>query len=63
MDTKAEEWAKKQGKESSLELDFEGIDHTQVLLLVVQQNCGKGYECIISVLETALSLAASMVCI
>lgn len=29
MDTKAEEWTKEQGKESSLELDFEGIDHTQ----------------------------------
>ncbi len=32
-------------------------------MLVVQQNCGKGYECTISALETALSLGASMVCI
>ena len=32
-------------------------------MLVVQQNCGKGYECTISALETALSLGASIVCI
>ena len=32
-------------------------------MLVIQQNCGKGYECTISALETALSLGASMVCI
>lgn len=30
-------------------------------MLVVQQNCGKGYECTISALETALSLGALMV--
>ena len=32
-------------------------------MLVIQQNCGKGYECTISTLETALSLGALMVCI
>ena len=32
-------------------------------MLVVQQNCGKRYECTISALETALSLGALMVCI
>lgn len=32
-------------------------------MLVIQQNRGKGYECTISTLETALSLGASMVCI
>ncbi len=32
-------------------------------MLVEQQNCGKGYECTISALETALSLGALMVCI
>lgn len=32
-------------------------------MLVVQQNCGKGYECTISALESALSLGASVVCI
>ena len=32
-------------------------------MLVVQQNCGKGYKCTISALKTALSLGASMVCI
>ncbi len=30
-------------------------------MLVVQQNCGKGYECTISALESALSLKASLV--
>lgn len=32
-------------------------------MLVIQQNCGKGYECTISALELALSLGASIVCI
>ncbi len=32
-------------------------------MLVIQQNCGKRYECSISALETAISLGASMVCI
>ena len=32
-------------------------------MLVVQQNCGKGYECTISALEAALGLEASVVCI
>ena len=32
-------------------------------MLVVQQNCGRGYECTVAALETALSLGASMVCI
>ena len=32
-------------------------------MLVIQQNCGKGYEYTISALETALSLGASIVCI
>ena len=31
--------------------------------LIIQQNCGKGYECTISAFETAISLGASMVCI
>ncbi len=32
-------------------------------MLVVQQNCGKGYECTISALETGLDLKAGIVCI
>ena len=32
-------------------------------MLVVQQNCGKGYECTISALEAGLGLNASVVCI
>ena len=32
-------------------------------MLVVQQNCGKGYECTISALEAGLSLNAAVVCI
>ncbi len=32
-------------------------------MLVVQQNCEKGYECTISVLKTGLGLEASVVCI
>ena len=32
-------------------------------MLVIQQNCGKGYECTLSALETALGLGASIVCI
>ena len=32
-------------------------------MLVVQQNCGKGYECTISALEAALGLNAAVVCI
>ena len=32
-------------------------------MLVVQQNCGKGYECTISALEAGLGLEASVVCI
>ena len=30
-------------------------------MLVVQQNCGKGYECIISILEARLGLDAAVV--
>lgn len=30
-------------------------------MLVVQQNCRTGYECIISALESALSLGASVI--
>ena len=32
-------------------------------MLVVQQNCGKGYECTISALEAGLGLEAEIVCI
>ena len=32
-------------------------------MLVIQQNCGKGYECTISVLEVELGLETSVVCI
>ena len=32
-------------------------------MLVVQQNCGKGYECTISALEAGLGLDAGIVCI
>ncbi len=32
-------------------------------MLVVQQNCRKGYECTISALEAGLSLGAAVVCI
>ena len=32
-------------------------------MLIVQQNCGKGYECTISALEAGLSLNAAVVCI
>ena len=32
-------------------------------MLVIQQNCGKGYECTISALEAGLGLEASIVCI
>ena len=32
-------------------------------MLVVQQNCGKGYECTISALEATLGLNAAVVCI
>ena len=35
--------------------------HLKVLMLVLQQNCGKEYECTLSALKTALSLSASMV--
>ena len=33
------------------------------LMLVVQQNCGKGYECTISALEAGLGLDVAVVCI
>ena len=33
------------------------------LMLVLQQNCGKGYECTISALEAGLGLDAAVVCI
>ena len=32
-------------------------------MLVIQQNCGKGYECTISVLEAGLGLDVGVVCI
>lgn len=32
-------------------------------MLVIQKNCDKGYECTVSVLEAALGLNASIVCI
>ena len=32
-------------------------------MLIVQQNCGKGYECTISALEAGLGLNAAVVCI
>ena len=32
-------------------------------MLVIQQNCGKGYECTISALEAGLGLDAAVVCI
>lgn len=32
-------------------------------MLVIQQNCGKGYECTFAALETGLDLEASIVCI
>ncbi len=32
-------------------------------MLVIQQNCGKGYECTISALEAGLGLEAAIVCI
>lgn len=32
-------------------------------MLVIQQNCGKGYECTISALEAGLGLKAAVVCI
>ena len=32
-------------------------------MLVIQQNCGKGYECTISALEAGLGLNAGVVCI
>ena len=32
-------------------------------MLVIQQNCGKGYECTISALEAELGLEAAIVCI
>ena len=32
-------------------------------MLVIQQNCGKGYECTISAFEAGLSLEAEIVCI
>ena len=32
-------------------------------MLVIQQNCGKGYECTISALEAGLGLDAGIVCI
>ena len=32
-------------------------------MLVIQQNCGKGYECTISVLEARLGLDVVVVCI
>ncbi len=32
-------------------------------MLVIQQNCGKGYECTISALEAGLGLDAAIVCI
>ncbi len=32
-------------------------------MLVIQQNCGRGYECTISALEAGIELEASIVCI
>ena len=32
-------------------------------MLIVQQNCGKGYECTIAALEAGLGLNASVICI
>ena len=32
-------------------------------MLVVQQNCGKGYECTVSAFEAGLGLDARIVCI
>ena len=32
-------------------------------MLVLQQNCGKGYECIVAALEPSLGLEVSIVCI
>ena len=32
-------------------------------MLVIQQNCGKGYECTISALEARLGLDVVVVCI
>ena len=32
-------------------------------MLVIQQNCEKGYECTIGALESGLGLDASVVCI
>ena len=32
-------------------------------MLVLQQNCGKGYECIVAALEAGLGLKALIVCI
>lgn len=32
-------------------------------MLVVQQNCSKGYECTVSVLKAGLGLDAAVVCI
>ena len=32
-------------------------------MLVLQQNCSKGYECTISTLQAELGLEASVVCI
>ena len=32
-------------------------------MLVIQQNCGKKYECTISILEAGLGLEALVVCI
>ena len=32
-------------------------------MLVIQQNCGKGYECTISAFEAGLGLGARIVCI
>ncbi len=32
-------------------------------MLVIHQNCGKGYKCFISALEAGLGLEAAIVCI
>ena len=32
-------------------------------MLLLQQNCGKGYECTVAALEAGLGLEASIVCI
>ena len=32
-------------------------------MLVIQHNCGRGYESTIAALETALSIAAGIVCL